>query len=353
MTKSHAKFIIIGAGLSGLTTAYELLKSGEENFLILEGRKRIGGRIRTKDNIDLGATWFQAYHSHLMQLVDDLSLQKFDQYSKGKSVLIYNTMAPPHIFESDPNTPSANRVAGGSMALINALSQSLKDKIIINTKVTGVSEAEDAITIETDSGQFSCEKVIVTLPPKIAAQISYTPELSEPLIDAMKKTHTWMSNAIKVGITYQSAFWRGQGLSGTVIGQAGPVTELYDHTDDSQSKYSLMGFVNEALRDESSENRKERILSYLEKHLGSQVREYLNYYEKDWSHDKYTTEELTPIYMSTQYGNPLFQDFYMDGKVLFSGAETSPVYGGYMEGAVYSGLNSAQKLLNYKSLNNQ
>jgi len=353
MSKPHAKFIIIGAGLSGLTTAYELLKQGEENFLILEGRKRIGGRIRTKDNIDLGATWFQGYHSNLMQLVDDLSLEKFDQYSAGKSVLIYNTMAPPHIFESDPNTPSANRIAGGSIALINALSQSLKEKIILNTTVTDVSEATDSITIDTDRGQFYCEKVIVTLPPRIAAQISYTPELSEPLIDAMKKTHTWMSNAIKVGITYQSAFWRDQGLSGTVIGQASPVIELYDHADETQSTYSLMGFVNEALRDESSESRKERILGYLEKHLGSQVREYLNYHEKDWSQDKYTAGELKPIYRAPQYGNALFQDFYMDGKVLFSGAETSPVYGGYMEGAVYSGLNSAQKLLNYQSLNNQ
>jgi monoamine oxidase len=351
MSHTDAKFIIIGAGLSGLTTAYRLLESGEDNFIILEGRKRIGGRIRTKDHIDLGATWFQGYHSHLLQLVDDLGLTQFDQYSTGKSVLVYNEKAPPHIFESDPNTPSAHRIAGGSIALINALSQSFNDKIVRNATVTGVSEGPDTVTIKSASGSYTCEHVIVTVPPKIAAQITYIPELPQSIVEAMKETHTWMSNAIKVGITYKNPFWRDQGLSGTVIGQNSPVIELYDHSDDT--KYSLMGFVHEAMRETSAEDRKEEILTYLEKHLGGQVRQYLNYYEKDWSQDTYTTQDLKPLYMAPQYGHALFQDFYMGGKILFSGAETSPVYGGYMEGALYSGLNSAQKLLNYRSLDKQ
>jgi monoamine oxidase len=124
------------------------------------------------------------------------------------------------------------------------------------------------------------------------------------------------------------------------------VTELYDHSDITDTNFGLMGFVNENLRSESFGSRQEMILSYLEKYLGSEVRGYLNYHEKDWSEDKYTAVELTPLYSMPQYGHPLFQNAYMDGKLLFSGAETSPVYGGYMEGAVYSGLYIANKLLN-------
>jgi monoamine oxidase len=47
--------IIIGAGISGLTIASGMK---HDNFLILEARDRIGGRVYTNDNyIDMGAAW--------------------------------------------------------------------------------------------------------------------------------------------------------------------------------------------------------------------------------------------------------------------------------------------------------
>jgi len=163
----------------------------------------------------------------------------------------------------------------------------------------------------------------------------------------MKNTHTWMSNSIKVGLTFTKPFWREKGFSGTVISQISPVVELYDHSNSSETKFGLMGFVNERMRDESPENRKEQILIYLEKHLGKEVRNYSNYLEKDWSQDEYTaTKNLRPVYMHPQYGNPLLKEYYMNGKLLFSGTETSSQYGGYMEGAVISGIHAAEKISN-------
>ena len=137
-------------------------------------------------------------------------------------------------------------------------------------------------------------------------------------------------------------------MSGTIIGQVGPVVEIYDHSDFSNKKFALMGFANEALRDVSSENRKKIILEYLEKYLGIEVQNYLSYEEKDWSQDLDTNcENIKSIYMSPIYGNPMFEKFYMNGKLLFSGAETSKVNGGYMEGAILSGLEAAKKVINY------
>lgn len=43
----HHKVIIIGAGVSGVSAACELLKSGFTDFIILEASDRIGGRIHT------------------------------------------------------------------------------------------------------------------------------------------------------------------------------------------------------------------------------------------------------------------------------------------------------------------
>ena len=81
------------------------------------------------------------------------------------------------------------------------------------------------------------------------------------------------------------------------------------------------------------------------KYLGEEIMEYTSYIEKDWSQDKNTScNTIKSIYMSPAYGNPIFADFYMNGKLLFSGAETSPLHGGYMDGAIYSGKLAAEKL---------
>ncbi len=54
------KIIVVGSGISGLSAARELQSKGFE-VLILEGRKRLGGRIYTNKSlgfpVDLGASW--------------------------------------------------------------------------------------------------------------------------------------------------------------------------------------------------------------------------------------------------------------------------------------------------------
>lgn len=345
MNENFSKYIIVGAGLSGLTTANKLVKAGETDFVLLESRDRVGGRILTNDGIDLGATWFQTHHHHVLDVLEELGVSKFHQFSKGRSVLVYSTMAPEHYFESDPNAPSAYRVSGSSSAMIQKLAEPVRDRIRLQTVVSEISEIGNEIVVQTDKGIFSAEKVVVTIPPKIATRIEFKPELSEVVMRAMDSTHTWMSNAIKVGLTFKTPFWRTKNLSGTIIGQVGAVTELYDHSSAEDNSYALMGFVNEGLCDSSPEQRKQHILEYLIKYLGTEIETYLTYEEKDWSQDWNTScETIKSVYMSPSYGNPLFTETYMNGRLIFSGAETSALYGGYMDGAIYSGILAAKKV---------
>ena len=346
MKEIVSKYIIVGAGLSGLTAAHQLVKKGETDVVILESRDRIGGRICTTNGIDFGATWFQTHHEEVLQLLNELDLQKFKQYSKGKSVLVYSTMAPEHYFESDPNTPTAFRIAGGSQKMIQVLAESLEHKIHTNTIVSSIVAEENLVVVQTSKGKVKGQKVILTIPPKIATRLAFKPELPESLIKVMHATHTWMSNAIKVGLTFKTPFWRGRNLSGMVIGQVGAVTELYDHSDAKDETYALMGFVNEGLRDYSAKERKQRILEYLKKYLGTEISDYVSYEEKDWSQDWNTScESIKSVYMSPSYGNPLFHKTYLNDKLIFSGAETSSKYGGYMDGAIYSGMMAAAKVM--------
>ena len=46
MDKTHHKYVIVGAGISGLQAAINLANMGED-FILLEAQDRIGGRICT------------------------------------------------------------------------------------------------------------------------------------------------------------------------------------------------------------------------------------------------------------------------------------------------------------------
>ncbi|PIJ00368.1 amine oxidase, partial [Leucobacter sp. OLES1] len=57
---THHDTIVIGAGISGLSAAAELLRAGR-SVVVLEARDRIGGRVHTEREdgrvTDLGASW--------------------------------------------------------------------------------------------------------------------------------------------------------------------------------------------------------------------------------------------------------------------------------------------------------
>ena len=81
--------VIIGAGISGLYIGLQLLEKGENDFIILEKGSRIGGRILTKDNLELGASIFHSKQKNIMKLIHKLGLDKKLFELKGGSETIY------------------------------------------------------------------------------------------------------------------------------------------------------------------------------------------------------------------------------------------------------------------------
>ncbi|XP_031553683.1 polyamine oxidase 7-like [Actinia tenebrosa] len=72
--------LILGAGISGIAAAQTLHKAGIEDFIILEGADRIGGRVKEVKfhgtTIELGANWIQGIkHNPLATLAKKYGLQ--------------------------------------------------------------------------------------------------------------------------------------------------------------------------------------------------------------------------------------------------------------------------------------
>lgn len=342
--------IIIGAGLSGLLTAYRLKKEGIP-FKILEARSRIGGRINTvlgesNTPVELGATWFNSQHLHISALLKELNLNSFEQYMNG-TVFYQPVSNEPAQAIQIPEQPPSYRINGGSSNLINTLYQHLdKNDILLDQHVTKIEFNNNAFKV-TASKIFEADKVILAIPPKLwSRKISFHPELPKDLLNIATQTHTWMEDSIKVAITYKNDFWTIRDLSGALFSNSGPITELYDHCNANRSKFALCGFMKSSLKYLDKEVRKQEVMKQLEEVFGEQASNYLEYTECIWSNEKNTFEDTgTPIYPHQNNGNPLYRRLFYDGKLLISSSESSPEFPGYMDGAILAGNLTASKII--------
>lgn len=89
-----SKYLIVGAGISGLSLAYFLQKRGINDFLLCEFSDRVGGWIHTRNEngflFEMGPRGFKKEHSAaLLSLINELGLFKDIIYSSKKSSLRY------------------------------------------------------------------------------------------------------------------------------------------------------------------------------------------------------------------------------------------------------------------------
>ncbi len=90
---SKASIVIIGAGISGLTAAYELQNAGHD-VIILEECDRVGGRMTTVDwggfKVDVGAKFVTTSDKSLLDMVQTLGLEEqLVREEQGLTITIY------------------------------------------------------------------------------------------------------------------------------------------------------------------------------------------------------------------------------------------------------------------------
>ena len=344
---------IIGAGLTGLTIAY-LLREKDITVTIIEARGRLGGRVFTETNngftpIDMGATWFTNQHTQLLALLKKLNVETFHQIFGDKAIYEPIFSKPHQIVSLPHNSEPSYRIKGGTSHLINTLSNYINpNQIHYNEIVNNISEDNDSVIIKSDNTIFKSRIVISTLPPNLLKRsININPELPSDVVKIMENTHTWMGESIKIGLRFESPFWRKNNLSGTIFSNAGPITEFYDHSDYDNKKYALKGFMNNNYFSLKKEERLKMILNQLKKYYGKEVENYTDYQELVWRKEIFTYSNYNSDVLAHQNnGHVFYQKSFLNDKFYIVGAETADGFPGYMEGAVRSAQNIYSKIEN-------
>lgn len=342
--------VIIGAGLSGLLTAFRLKKEGIP-FKIVEARNRIGGRINTvfgtdEAPVEMGATWLQNHHQNLIALLNELGLNAFQQFMDETVLFQPQANSPVQLMTIGKQSPSY-RIAGGTSNLINTLYQTLdSEDIVLNQRVTKIIFHENSVQVIADE-TFEASDVVLAIPPKLwAKRILFEPNLPDDLITIAEQTQTWMEDSIKVALKFNQPFWQEENVPATFFSNAGPITEFYDHSNVERTKFALCGFMNSSFKNLSCDERKGLALSQLKSVFGKRVESFLDYEECVWSQEQYTFEaDQNSLIPHQNNGNPVFRKTYFNNRLLISSSESAIESPGYMEGAVDAGNKTTEKLI--------
>lgn len=348
----NTKIAIIGGGVSGLYAAWLLQHQGVADWVLIEGRDSVGGRILSvaagnpNDRFDLGPSWFwPGYQRQLDQVVRDLGIDRFEQHETGDMVVERTPHEPPMRMRGYVNSPPSVRLIGGMAALTDALQQGLDaSRILTSQTAKRLRMAGDHVELGTENhaGEtttWRAEHVLLALPPRMVLRhIEFTPALPSALTQEWQATATWMAPHAKYVAVYEAPFWREQGLSGEGRSARGPLAEIHDASMPGGSA-ALFGFIGVPAR--VRQTMSEAVLrshcrTQLARMYGPQAATPKAEFIQDWAQEPYTATQADwegsgqhPEAPSTQADVGPWR-----GRFTAIGSEWSPQFSGYIAGAI-------------------
>ncbi len=239
-----------------------------------------------------------------------------------------------------------DRFVGGSAVIAERLAIRLGDIVRLEAPVTKIEVTGDKVAATTAAGQFDARRIIVTVPPLLAGRIEYEPALPPSREQLTQRTP--MGSVIKCQAIYDEPFWRKDGLSGQATGDGAGSRVVFDNSPPDGTPGILLAFLegDEARRlgREPLEVRRGAVIDSLVRYFGPRAGQPRDYLERDWQLEKWSGGCYGTLFgpnVWTRYGRALREPV---GPIRWAGTETSPVWAGYMDGAIRSGEDAARQV---------
>ena len=344
----RVKTVIVGAGLSGIYAGYLLTKKGDDDFIILEARDRIGGRIETFNNsFDLGPTWFwPEMQPALSRLIDTLDLETFDQYDTGNMLFEIDPHIPPRRTNGYHSSPQSKRFIGGVSQLVSTLAnQFTPDKILLNSLANSIAidDCQIIVSCESTNNQqhslISAEQVLLALPPRLVIDtLKFSPALPQELSNQWHQTGTWMASHAKYVAIYDQPFWRESGLSGSAQSRIGPMVEIHDASmpEEKAALFGFIGFDAKTRKTLGRDQLTDLCRDQLVRLFGDDAKQIKADFLKDWSQEALTATpaDLNPSHAHSPAPSFMVHQGDWKDRLLGIGSEWSNQFPGYLAGSI-------------------
>jgi monoamine oxidase len=345
---------IVGAGLSGLSLACELHAMGMR-VQVYEARHRTGGRILTDRSapgaaIDLGGSWYWPdTEPRMTALVQALGLASLAQPDVGEVLTLADVNEGPKVMDVQGVHGGARRLHGGMQVLMDALRHRLPEGTVHTAcPVHQVRDLHEAVELSFQGAlparmPVRARHVVITLPPRLADGLGYSPPLPETLRQAMQAVPTWMALEAKVARRFQQPFWLQHGHSGSAFSShlQSVLRENWDASDTQGA--ALAGFcaIPAGARPAFSKSMPLLADSQWAQWFGGEVHSQAaddTLVMLDWAQERQTCSalDLADGITSPPQADPALRRPHWGGRLLFGGTETAKVASGHMEGALES-----------------
>jgi monoamine oxidase len=239
-----------------------------------------------------------------------------------------------------------SRFDGGSQAVPLAMARALGAGVVLGSPVQSIAQTATGVRVTSRRATVDAKRVIVAVPPALAASIRFAPGLPSARLAINSK---WAPGVLtKVQIVYARPFWRDAGFNGQTLDAGFPLSNTFDDSPASGTPGILLGFIGgdsaRRYRTMAASARRAAVIAQLVNYYGAAAQDVTSFHETFWAQERWTRG--CPVGIPTagslaRFGPDLRTP---SGRIHWAGTETATYWNGYMDGAVSSGERAADEV---------
>ncbi|MCL1125957.1 flavin monoamine oxidase family protein [Shewanella surugensis] len=249
----------------------------------------------------------------------------------------------------------AYRLNGGAQEVPKRIAAQLQDNVKYGNPVSKIiNNAEGVKVILSNGDVYEADHVIVTVPPALQANITFSPPL--PASRRQLQQRMPMGSSVKCHLVYETPFWREKGYSGLVYSDEHVLPFITDNSNPQQSSPGILGCFLEAetvrkMMDKPIEEIQTLITKTIEDiyqpFIGTIPKpvavHVMRWSDEQWSGGAYAG--MMPPGVWTGYQNTVRESV---NRIHWAGTETATKWFAYMDGAVRSGYNAVDEIYGHE-----
>lgn len=235
----------------------------------------------------------------------------------------------------------------GAQDFAERLAAPLGDGMRFGTAVRSVEWGASGVVVEADGVRVTAGRVVVTVAPPLCEQVAFDPPLPARRDEIQHRMR--MGALTKAIAVYDEPFWRGEGLSGESLSDSSLASLTFDLSPPDGSRGVLVGFVGgDDARTYAAMGEAERranVLAGFARLYGPKALKPAGWAERQWAAQEFSgggPVAIAPPGALTAGGDALRKPC---GPIHWAGTESSPTWGGFIDGAIRSGERAASEIL--------